>query len=259
MTSFNKHTATRIRTLASTRGVLPLTALLAIHLWVSSASVGSRDVYDHRVALLHGAPWRGMVEVLLVLAPLAYVAVIGVQHARRPIERGDAHLSRLASALYRLSGVIVFVFIAAHLWEFRAQTWFRGLPVSRYSTKLAEDLSTTAFGIPWIAIGYLVGSAATFFYISYTFESAWANWNSRFQSASNPRARNARRAFRALAVVGFSVSSAIVLQLATGSRYFATEDPLSSKFECGADANTPKPPTRIPSSITNAIPGGSAR
>jgi succinate dehydrogenase/fumarate reductase cytochrome b subunit (b558 family) len=228
--------------LHSLSGVVPLGAFLLLHVWVTSALVGSRAIYDRQIGVVHGGAFMGVLEVVLVLAPLAYHAGYGVVRALGPRDPSHAYANDLMRVLQRVSGVVVLVFVAAHLWEFRVQTWTSGLPVASYSTKLVSDLSTTAWGVPWIAVGYLVGIAATLFHLVNGLSSFCATWG--FVEGASA-ARRARMVFRAGGVVFFVLASGIVVQLTTGSRYFPADAPRSAELACGTAAVTPPPPQRV--------------
>lgn len=243
--------------LFSLSGVVPLGAFLVLHLWVASAAVGSRDVYDRQLGFLHGGALLGLLEVLLVLVPLAYHGAYGVVRALRPRDPEHAYANDVMAMLERASGVVVLVFVVAHFWELRLQTFTSGLPVAAYSTKLTADLSSTWAGIPWIALGYLVGIAATVFHLVNGLSSFCVTWG----VAPGPAAQGrVRLVFRAAGLVLFAVSAGVVVQLATGIRYFPADAPSSPALACGSAAATPPPPARTAarsssSPAPSALPG----
>lgn len=251
---------TTAQKLHSLSGVVPLGVFVVLHVWVTASLVGSRETYDRQIGLLHGGTLMGLLEVVLVLAPLGYHAVYGVMQMLRPRAPDHAYANDLMHVLQRASGVIVLVFVVAHLWEFRVATWTNGLPASAYSTKLVEDLSSTSSGIPWIALGYLVGIAATVFHLVNGTTSFLTTWGFTPSAVSQ---RRARMFFRAAGVLLFGVSAGIVVQLATGTRIFPLHEPRSSALVCGSAAVSPPPPTRgtastAPAStspVPSALPG----
>ncbi len=156
------------RRLHSLSGVVPLGAYVLIHIWVTASIGSSLALYDRQVGFLHGGVLLGLLEIVLVLVPLAYHAVYGIIRSLQPreVEPGShGYDNDLMLTLQRASGMAVLVFTVLHVWEFRGQTWGGGLPVGSYSTKLVADLSSTTWGIPWIALGYLAGIAATLFHL----------------------------------------------------------------------------------------------
>jgi succinate dehydrogenase/fumarate reductase cytochrome b subunit (b558 family) len=233
--------SSRAQKLHSLTGVVPLGAFLVLHLWITASIVGSRAIYDRQIGFVHGGALLGVLEVVLVLVPLGYHAVYGVWRSLQPRDPKHAYANDLMLVLQRASGVVVLVFVVAHLWELRVQTWTSGLPVSAYSTKLVEDLSATSSGIPWIALGYLVGIGATVFHLVNGMTSFCTTWGCTPTVASQ---RGARAIFRVAGIVLFALGAGIVIQLATGSRLFPVDEPGSASLACGSAAVTPPPPAR---------------
>jgi len=176
---------------------------------------------------------------------------------RTPQPRAPNHAydTDVMLTLQRASGAIVLVFVAVHVWEFRGQTWTHGLAVSSYSTKLAEHLSSTQSGIPFIALGYLAGTAATIFHLANGMTSFCATWG----LARTVTVQHGLRVFfRVVGVLLFALSSALVIQIATGSRFFpAAEDPSAAAQPCGSDVVSTAPPPHAHPSAAGApgMPG----
>lgn len=220
-----------LKKLHALSGVLPLGAFVVIHIWVTSAVTSSRDVYDRQIGWLHSGWFLGLLEIVLVVAPLLYHAVYGTWRSLQPRDPDHAYDTDLMVSLERASGVVVLVFVAAHFWEFRGQTWNGSLPVSSYASKLVEDLSSTQRGVPWIATGYFIGIAATCFHLVNGMTSFLTTWG--YTRAETARRR--ARIFMSMAgVTLFVISCGIVLQLATGVRYFPVEEPKAPL--CGPSA-----------------------
>lgn len=241
-----------LKKLHALSGVLPLGAFVVIHIWVTSAVTSSRDVYDRQIGWLHSGWFLGLLEIVLVVAPLLYHAVYGTWRSLQPRDPDHAYDTDLMVSLERASGVVVLVFVAAHFWEFRGQTWNGTLPVSSYSTKLVEDLSSTQRGVPWIAAGYFIGIAATCFHLVNGMTSFLTTWG---YTRSEAARRRARILVRVAGVTVFVIASGIVLQLATGIRYFPVEEPKAPL--CGPSAPpaiTPLPPRARPSSSSATAP-----
>lgn len=236
---------TRLYKLFSLSGVVPLGAFLILHLWTAAALLSSHAVYDRQVSLLHGGPVLAVLEVLLVLVPLLFHAGYGMGLALGARPEKHAYDSNLMLILERISGVIVLVFVAVHLWETRVQTWTGHLLVGSYSTKLVERLSSLSGGIPWVALGYLVGIAATVFHLVNGMTSFCVTWELTRTPAAQ---RRARRIFRGIGVLLFATAAGTVVELATGARFFAAERPDAAGV-CGSAAapQTTRAPSALPS------------
>lgn len=236
--------------LHSLTGVVPLGAFLLFHTWISTSLGGARDVYDRQVGFLHGGPVLGFLEVVLVILPLLYHAVYGVMRSFQPRDPNHGYATDMMVTLQRASGIVVLVFVAVHVWEFRVQTWTHGLAVSSYSTKLVEHLSSTQSGVPFVALGYLVGIAASFFHLTSGLSAFCTTWGYATTLAAR---RRQRIFFRVLGVLLFALSAALVVQLATGTRFFPIEEPRSNTTPaCGSEAVSPPTP---PHAHSAALPG----
>lgn len=219
-----------LQRLHSLSGVVPLGAFLLFHLWITSALGTSREIYDRQVGFLHGGPFFGFLEVVLVIVPLLYHGGYGVIRSLQPRDPNHAYDTDVMVTLQRASGIVVLLFVAAHVWEFRGQTWTHGLAVSSYATKLTEHLSSTQSGVPFIALGYLVGIAATVFHLANGMTSFCATWG--FAPTFTARHR-LRIFFRVIGIGLFGLSAALVIQIASGSRFFPAEQSTSAAQACG--------------------------
>jgi len=187
-----------LQRLHSLSGVVPLGAFLLFHLWITSSLGSSRAVYDRQIGFLHGGPLLGLLEVVLVIVPLVFHGAYGVVRSFQPRDPNHAYSTDVMVTLQRATGIIVLVFVAMHVWELRGQTWTHGLAVSSYSTTLTEHLSSTQQGVPFIALGYLAGIAATVFHLVAGMSSFCTTWG----YTTTVTARNrARVLFRAVTVV----------------------------------------------------------
>jgi succinate dehydrogenase/fumarate reductase cytochrome b subunit (b558 family) len=229
----------RLKRLHSLSGVVPLGAFVLFHVWMSLSIAGSREIYDRQIAFLHGSALLGVLELVLVILPLAFHGAYGVVRTFQPRDEKHAYDTDLMLTLERVSGIIVLVFVALHVWEFRGESWRHGLPIASYSTKLVDDLSSTQSGVPWIALGYLVGIAATLFHLVNGMTSFLTTWG--YTTTTESR-RRARLFFRVVGGFFFAVSAALVIQVATGARIFAAEEPSANAPTCGPNAaSTPAP------------------
>ncbi|CAN5924673.1 hypothetical protein BH11MYX4_BH11MYX4_15420 [soil metagenome] len=230
-----------VRRLFSLSGVLPLGAFLLLHLWTAAALLSSNATYDRQIAVLHGGPVVGILEVVLILVPLAFHGAYGTWLALQPRPAQHAYASGLMLSLERVSGLVVLLFVIAHLRATLVPAWTGRLLVGSYSTRLVEDLSTLDSGIPWTALGYLVGIAATVFHLANGMTSFAVGWG----LVRGPVAERRTRLFsRGIGIVLFAVGAAAVIALATGTRLFGAEAPPAAGL-CGAAANPS--PSALPS------------
>jgi len=153
----------RMRRLHSLAGALPLGFFLLGHLWTQSRALAGVGAYD--TAIGFGMPsklWMVM-EVVLVYLPLSFHVGYGIAMFKyRPRGLGSyPYRQSWAWWLQRVSGVIALLFIVLHAWQFRWQVWTGRMSEQDFLPELCASLSATnSWGMPLLAFGYLVGSAA---------------------------------------------------------------------------------------------------
>ena len=217
-------------------GVYPVGIFLVLHMWTSAAILTSRDAYDAELVAVNGLPIIGLLEVVLVFLPLAFHALFGIHLAFKPDAGPHHYASDGLHKAQRITGIVALVFIVAHFWELRLQGFVGDLRANTYSTRLEEHLSSTTWGIPFVAFGYLVGIAACVFHLANGMTSHW----SRTGRAKEPsELRRARIGFGALGGLFFATSFLVVLQLATGTRLLPAPDPGIKGAPCPASPAGP--------------------
>ena len=149
----------------SLSGVAPLGVFLALHLVESARALRGEDAFNRAVATVHGVPAVGLVLALLVYAPLALHAAIGLwlTLARAPPATPTPY-SRPVLLAMRATGVVALAFLALHLSEMRALSAGPRLHGGELLTLLSADLSSTSHGVPWWGLTYLVGTGAVTFH-----------------------------------------------------------------------------------------------
>lgn len=201
-------------------GVVPLAGYLVLHLLTQATALWGPLAHTRFEALGQGASWLLPLEVLLIYVPLVGYLVLGMARAAResgPAALGAGTLGGSAQAwriVQQLSGAVLLVFIAVHVWELRVPAWRGELHASDYYPALCAQLSSTAWGgVPVAAIGYLLGVAA----------AALHGANGLYRAGlalgfvDPSRARLWARVCGALGFALFGLGALIVIDLATGS------------------------------------------
>jgi succinate dehydrogenase / fumarate reductase cytochrome b subunit len=125
--------------------------------------------------------------------------------------------------LQRGSATVVFLFVLAHFLETRAQRLFFGAGPEATYTILSAHLSWTWAGVPWVALGYIVGIGATCFHLANGLFAA---------SALKGWATSRMRTLTSLVGGGlFALGFLTVLAFATGTRLIR---PAESQVPCGS-------------------------
>jgi len=213
-----------VRRVHALSGILPLGVFLVVHLGILATALRGEGAFRAAVGKLQAIPLLGAVEVAGIFVPLAFHSVTGLWlfgwGARGERPRSPRNQTELAArdplkVAQRWSGILALVFIGAHLWEYRVQTWLYGMRSEAFHDALAAHLSSTVSGAPVVALAYLAGLAATVFH----FASGLATFCSSSGITASPSARRrAGYAFAALGVGLFLVGADTIVFFATGSR-----------------------------------------
>jgi succinate dehydrogenase/fumarate reductase cytochrome b subunit (b558 family) len=231
--------ALALRRAHAVTGVVPLGAFLVEHLLVNAGALGGQRRFDRWTGLTRESGIVTALEVVFVLLPLAYHALYGAALALRakPSAELDPMRSRRLAITMRAAGVVTLVFVLAHLWEYRIKHAFFGLAPASIYTLLAERMSTTWGGVPWIALGYVAGIAATTFHFAYGLLAA------RELFGGGESAAGRRRAVIMSSILGgalFLAGATTVIALATGTRLLPADD-AGMTPPCGSAEAPPAP------------------
>lgn len=184
--------------------VVPLTVYVLVHL---SSYLGALFGATHFGAGT-GNGFELALEIALVWLPLAFHVAYGAWLLQTQLE--PAGSERRRSLVLRASGVAALLFLVYHA------SWFR-IPILRgerdpsdVANQLALHLSSTAWGVPVPAILHLLGLGA----VSVHLAAGLARFIEHWRLASSARAELVARS---VSIALFAVSSATVIELATGS------------------------------------------
>jgi succinate dehydrogenase/fumarate reductase cytochrome b subunit len=141
--------------------VVPLGAFALIHaIDYGRVLVGAEEIGSRR----HPSAFVLVAEALLVWLPLLGHAgwSLAVWRRRRAREQRSA-----AVLAHRIAGVVAGLFLVEHFVRFRLPI-LRGVTHSADSvTRLAAELSSTHWGVPWLAALHLAGVLAVAFHLAF--------------------------------------------------------------------------------------------
>jgi succinate dehydrogenase / fumarate reductase cytochrome b subunit len=161
------------RRLHSLTGVLPIGAFLVVHLYENYQAVGpgGPERFDHVVATLQTNPFIVWLEIFGIGVPIVYHALYGLFIAAeaRNNTRTYGYGANWRFLFQRLSGVILVLYLAYHVWMTRLQpvvdpesfAQARGLITYEY---MRGYLNETHLLPVWIF--YIVGILATCFHFA---------------------------------------------------------------------------------------------
>ena len=189
-----------------------------LHLWTYSSALAGQHAFERSYETRGNSPYGWLLDAFLVWLPLAFHAGYGIvlSFEARPNVKRYPFARHWAYLWQRVTGVIVLAFIGWHAYEYPIQIALGNLQRDQLFSKLCGSLSsTTSTGIPLLAVGYLVGIAAT----CYHFANGLANFCFSWGITSSRRATQ-----RALGLAGivaillFVLGASSVIYFATGSR-----------------------------------------
>lgn len=204
-----------MKRLHSLAGVFPLGAFLILHLGTNAQALAGSDAFARTLSAWTNHALAPFVEVALVFVPLAFHASYGSFVALTRRGELESNADRTSLWLQRASGIVALVFVVTHLVQYRFQR-FNGKLVARdFHTELCASLSSTVAGIPWMALGYLVGIAASVFHFSHGLRGFCRTWG---LARSERSERIVAVLATALGVLLFALGAVVVIYFATGSR-----------------------------------------
>ena len=244
------------RKLFSLTGVVPVGTFVLFHLWENAKALQGREAYLKTVHDIDTLPFITVLEVVLILAPLLFHAVLGLKFvldARYNV--GTYGYSRnWMFVLQRVTGVAALGFIGYHLYELRWQKLLGAMDGAGFYDALCRNLSSTFGPVPLIALVYLLGIGAVAFHF------ANGLWGFLFSWGLTPTRRSQRTAGTVLGVVGllvFVLGANTTIYFATGSKLFipseigakksATPDNCPASVAFPAPAEPASPETEPPS------------
>jgi succinate dehydrogenase/fumarate reductase cytochrome b subunit (b558 family) len=185
-----------LRRAHSLAGVVPLGIFLAEHLLTNATALWGRASFDRAVDRIQRAPGLVWLEALGIALPLSFHALYGIAIARnaRPNVGRYPYGANWLFVLQRVTGVLAFAFVLAHLWHFRVAKARGTLDVSQFYAEIDRT-----FAQPAMFALYLAGLTAVVFHFANGLRTACETWG----ISSTDRAR--KTAAIAALVVGLSL------------------------------------------------------
>jgi len=204
-----------LRRMHSLSGVVPVGAFLVVHLWTNASALAGQPAFDAAVSRIHETPLLPLVEVLFIFLPLAFHAGYGVKLAfeGRPNAAAYPYARNWAYTLQRVTGIVALIFILYHLQELRLPKLLGQLRPEGFYPTLSLRLSSTIAGVPWLAIGYLIGVGASVLHFANGLTTFVMSWGISGSRASQQRLG---AAFALAGVFLFALGAATTIYFATG-------------------------------------------
>jgi succinate dehydrogenase cytochrome b subunit len=158
-----------LRKLHQLSGIMPLGIFVLEHFYTNSKALTSAADFNNAVKDLQSIPYILFVEIGGIFIPLIYHAVYGlvITMEARPNNLAYPYPRNWFYTIQRLTGVILFFFIAFHVLNFR----FGMIPglntVSvAHRPDLAFDIVSREFRMVPIFIVYMIGITATVWHLA---------------------------------------------------------------------------------------------
>lgn len=209
-----------LRRFHSLTGVIPTGLVMLVELWTHAKALAGPEA--HRQALERLA--AGWIWPVVIGLPMVFHAGYGLWlslRARYTITRYPTS-ENWNYTLQRATGVVALCFIALHVSTFWLPLRLGEIHAAEAFTLLRANLSSTAYGVPFMGLGYALGLAACVFHLANGLRSFATRWG----LVTSRTGRN--RASVAAALFGLALMAAgtpVIVYLATGWRMIG--DPIN--------------------------------
>jgi succinate dehydrogenase / fumarate reductase cytochrome b subunit len=158
-----------LRKLHQLSGIFPLAFFLLEHFYTNSKALTGAADFNNAVKDLQSIPYIIFVETGGIFIPLIYHAVYGlvITAEARPNNLAYPYPRNWFYLIQRITGVVLFLFIAFHVLNFRFGL-MPGLNRIAVASRpdLAFDIVAREFGIWQIFVVYMIGITATVWHLA---------------------------------------------------------------------------------------------
>jgi succinate dehydrogenase / fumarate reductase cytochrome b subunit len=207
--------ALRIRRAFALSGVVPLGAFLVVHLAMNARALFGGWAFARAVDAMERVPGLPLVEAVFVFAPLLFHGALGLWLVVTRRSLAPSPYPPALRVAMHATGVGVLLFLALHLPSIRFHVPGTRLGGEELATLLDAQLSTSAHGVPWQGLVYLVGATCA------TLHFAAGLWGFYAMTAagreSERRRRRAAWGALGLAVAMWAAFADVVVLRATGA------------------------------------------
>ncbi|MFQ5592521.1 MAG: succinate dehydrogenase [Phycisphaerae bacterium] len=166
-----------VRRLHSLTGIVPVGVFLCIHLSVNASIIAGPGAFQFAVDQIHNLSKLGIlqtVEVLFIILPIAFHAVVGILIwlTSKPNVMAYQYCGNARYLLQRWTGLIALMFILVHLWHIH---WI--IPGgTEFDAHRAAASAAEALDRSWTSPVYAVGIVCTVYHLAngiWTFLIVW--------------------------------------------------------------------------------------
>lgn len=158
------------RKLHSLLGVIPLGIFIIQHLFVNHFILYGSESFNRAAQFMDSLPLKIFLETFFIFLPLLYHGIYGlyIAYQSKNNVKNYGYFRNVMFLLQRVTGVILIIFIAWHVWETRVQAAF-GVEVN---TQMMVDILSS----PVMMAIYIIGVVAVAFHFANGMWSFCVTW-----------------------------------------------------------------------------------
>ncbi|NEU29827.1 succinate dehydrogenase [bacterium LRH843] len=158
------------RKLHSLLGVIPVGIFVIQHLIINHFATKGASAFNKASLFMENLPFRYALEIFIIFLPILYHAIYGLYIAFQAKNNATRYgfFRNWMFALQRITGVILVVFIAWHVWETRI--------AAALGTEVNYEMMSDILSSPFMLIFYIVGVVSATFHLSNGLWSFAVSW-----------------------------------------------------------------------------------
>ncbi|MBS4176113.1 succinate dehydrogenase cytochrome b558 subunit [Lederbergia citrea] len=169
------------RRLHSLLGVIPVGLFVVQHLIINHFATRGEEAFNNASSFMANLPFVIFLEFAVIYIPILFHGILGIYIAF-VANNNPTRLSYFRNWMFtiqRITGVLLLIFIAWHVWETRIQKAFFGVEVN---FEMMENILSN----PVVLILYIIGILSATFHLSNGLWSFLVRWGIT-QSPSSQR------------------------------------------------------------------------
>ena len=150
-----------VRKLHSLTGIIPVGVFLFAHLFINSGALLSECEFTEGVRRVNSLPYLPYIEAGGILLPLLFHAALGLYMVfvqGRYNNMAYNYSRNWWYTIQRLSGVLIFLFLAWHLWDLFLAKELGQLELTEFYGHLRDGMSNDRLYLTLFVVGCLVAS-----------------------------------------------------------------------------------------------------
>lgn len=158
------------RRLHSLLGVIPVGLFVVQHLVINHFATRGASAFNQASLFMENLPFRYALEIFIIFLPMIFHAVYGLYIAFQA-KNNASHYGFFRNWMFilqRISGVILLVFIAWHVWQTRI--------AAALGAEVNYDMMSDILSSPFMLVFYIIGVVSATFHLSNGLWSFAVSW-----------------------------------------------------------------------------------